>query len=62
MGTIYRSNVRMIRVTVMVFGRRPWIEGDKKQHNEITEHAGIERRNGIRIPLFCGWKIKSDST
>ena len=52
----------MIRVTVMVSGRRPWIEGDKKQYNEITEHAGFERKNGTRIPLFCGWKIKSDST
>ena len=52
----------MSRVTVMVFGRHPWIEGDKKQHNEITEHAGIERKNGTKISLFCGRKIKSDST
>jgi len=54
--------LRMIRVTVMVFGRRPGTEGDKKQHNYFTEHAGIERKNGTRIPLFCSWKIKSHST
>ena len=34
----------------------------KKQPNEITEHSGFERKNGTSIALFCGRKIKSDST